>query len=309
MTLCNKEYPEIMIYDIFCLYLKDNFFLPFYHFFKMYYRILIHQKNFTMKSLLPFVAIVFFACKGNPEAENINMIGTYKIVSNSVKSDTEDTTYTNRNQLKIYTDEYMMYANWNSDDSISGFGIGSYGINHDTLIENVVYSARDTMIYDAESSFILTIEQTPTGYVQTIPEMTTARGSKYTLKEDYERVGTGAKSSLDGAWRLDKRMEITGTDTVNIEQTQYKAFWSGYFIWGNTYTDSLGKKRTGIGYGTFEMVGPDKLKENMMSSTFAEVRGQAFDINIDMNGPDVYIQTINHPSGTKSVESYVRLKK
>lgn len=262
-----------------------------------------------MKSLLPFVAIVFFACKGNPEAENINMIGTYKIVSNSVKSDTEDTTYTNRNQLKIYTDEYMMYANWNSDDSISGFGIGSYGINHDTLIENVVYSARDTMIYDAESSFILTIEQTPTGYVQTIPEMTTARGSKYTLKEDYERVGTGAKSSLDGSWRLDKRMEITGTDTVNIEQTQYKAFWSGYFIWGNTYTDSLGKKRTGIGYGTFEMVGPDKLKENMMSSTFAEVRGQAFDINIDMNGPDVYIQTINHPSGTKSVESYVRLKK
>ncbi len=261
-----------------------------------------------MKSLLPLLILVLFACKGTTDKDDINMVGTYKIISNSVKSDTEDTTYTNRNQLKIYTDDFMMYANWNTDDSISGFGIGSYSIHMDTLTENVIYSARDTMIYDAESSFILTIENSPNGYVQTIPEMTTASGTRYILKENYERVGTGQKTSLDGAWHLTSRLEISGTDTVVTEQTQYKTFWSGYVIWGNVYTDAAGKKNCGIGYGTFEMIGPDKLKENMMSSSFETVRGQAFDIMIDMNGTDQYIQTIQNADGSKYVETYERLK-
>jgi hypothetical protein len=50
------------------------------------------------------------------------MPGAYKKLSVTVKSEKSDTTYTQTNQFKIYTGDYMMYANVNGADSVSGFG-------------------------------------------------------------------------------------------------------------------------------------------------------------------------------------------
>ena len=99
------------------------------------------------------------------------MSGAYKMLSQSVKTDKTDTTYSSLHQLKIYTDDYMMYANFNSPDSVSGFGIGTYTMDKDTLVENVIYNASDTVKNESPGSFKLAIEKTAKGYKQIITWM------------------------------------------------------------------------------------------------------------------------------------------
>ena len=48
-----------------------------------------------------------------------------------------------------------MYANVNSPDSVSSFGIGSYTASGDTVSENVIYSASDSTSDDTARSFML----------------------------------------------------------------------------------------------------------------------------------------------------------
>ncbi|MEP7374011.1 MAG: hypothetical protein ABI675_11515 [Chitinophagaceae bacterium] len=254
------------------------------------------------------LAAIVIGCNSPQKKETLSMAGAYKMLSQNVKSDSLDTTYTSLQQMKIYTDDYMMYANVNSPDSISSFGIGSYTVNGDTVTENVIYNASDSSKNDSPGSFTVLIEKTAKGYKQVIPEIQSGN-QKFKLTEEYDAAGTESKSPLDGAWKLVKRLEIKGTDTVVNQGVEYKTYYAGQCIWGNTWQDSLKKTHTGIGFGKFEMVGPNKVKESMIASTYSEVRGHDFDINIEMNGTDGFTQTTDYGSAGKGVEVYQRLKK
>ena len=259
-----------------------------------------------MKLMFASLLLLFIGCKSKDKTESTSMPGAYKMLSQSVKNKTTDTTTTSGQQLKIYTDDFMMYANINSPDSISGFGIGSYSINKDTVTENVMYTSSDSTSNDTLMNYTLLIEKTDKGYKQIIPEMGSG-DNKTKLTEDYEKTGTGT-TDLDGAWKQVKRYQIKGTDTMAQNNTQYKTYYAGYCIWGNTWTDSLNKKHTGIGFGTFSLNG-SKVKESMTASTYSDVRGHDFDIDVVMNGKDEFTQTMNNADGTKSVEVYMRMKK
>ena len=91
--------------------------------------------------------------------------------------------------------------------------------------------------------------------------------------------------------------------------TQFKTYYAGYVIWGNTYSDSANKTHTAIGFGKFEMNGNNKVKESMIASNSYQVRGNTFDIDIELNGADGFTQTINNTDGSKAVETYERLRK
>ena len=236
------------------------------------------------------------------------MPGAYAMLSQSVNDGKKDTTYTTLKQLKIYTGDYMMYANVNPADSVSGFGIGTYSINADSVTENVVYNASDTSANSSPASFSLLIEKTTRGYKQIIPEIKMG-DQKLKLTEEYETAGTAAKSALDGAWTETKAYTIKGKDTVANKAVQYKTYYAGHFIFGHTYADSTKKSHTGIGYGTFEMNGTNKVKENVIASTYSQIRGKSFDIDIEMSGTDEFKQIITDPNGDKNVEVYQRLKK
>jgi hypothetical protein len=123
------------------------------------------------------------------------------------------------------------------------------------------------------------------------------------------KAGTKITSPLDGAWKQTRSYSIKGNDTVNNKVTQYKTYYAGTVVWGGTSVDSSGKQHTGTGFGKFEMNGNNKVKESMAGSTFYQVRGHDFDIDIVMNGADGFTQTINNADGSKSVEVYERLKK
>lgn len=235
------------------------------------------------------------------------MPGAYNQLSQHVKTDKVDTTYTTFPQMKIYTDDYMMYANINSPDSISGFGIGSYNSSADTVIENVIYSAADTAKYDTASLYTLMITKTPKGYKQVISGMQTQNGPME-LTEEYENVSAGDKSSLDGAWKQIKGYSIKGGDTTANTSTQFKTYGAGHFIWGHTYADSSNKIHTGIGFGTFSLNGI-KLKESVVASTYYQARAKDFDIDIQIDGTDGFTQTMFNADSSIGVEVYQRLKK
>jgi hypothetical protein len=258
-----------------------------------------------MKNVFAIFLLFIIGCKGTDKT--ISMPGAYKMLSQSAKSDKTDTTYTSREQLKIFTEDYMMYANVNPSDSSSSFGIGTYTSTGDSLTENVIYTSSDSTSNDTLRNFTLLIEKTSKGFKQVIPEMN-FNGQVWKWTEEYESVGSSAKTSLDGPWKMVKRFAIKGKDTTFYNNVQYKTYFGGFVIWGHTWSDSLNKIQTGIGYGKFEMTG-NKVKESMTSSTYSSVRGHDFDIDITLNGKDEFTQSMIDPDGTKTSETYMRLKK
>jgi hypothetical protein len=208
----------------------------------------------------------------------------------------------------MYTDKFFMYTQVNPNDSVSAFGVGTYEAGkNDSLTENVIYSASDTSFHTEPISYHLSIKLTPDGYNQVIKDIV-FDGQKSRLSEEYNRVGTKATSALDGVWKEIKAYSVNRTDTVIYNRTQYKAYYSGYFMFGHSVKDSSGKTRTGMGFGTFELEGNNKLKETDLNSTYSIIAGQSFTIDISMDGADKYHQTITNPDKSKSIEFYERLK-
>jgi hypothetical protein len=253
--------------------------------------------------------LALISCNNNPEKkEAMSMTGAYKMLSQSMNDGKKDTTSTSLLQLKIYTDDFMMYANVNPADSVSGFGIGSYTVNADSVMEHVIYNASGNTSSDSAWNFTLLIEKTAKGYKQVIPDITRDTPT-VKLTEDYETVGTAAKSPLDGAWKEIKNYTVKGKDTVINKIIQYKTYYAGHFMFGHTYTDSTNKLHAGTGYGTFEMNGNNKVKEQVTATTYSQIRGKKFDIDIEMNGTDEFKQTITGENGQKDIEIYQRMKK
>lgn len=240
--------------------------------------------------------------------ETAHMPGAYLMKSQTLNDGKTDTKYATLKQLKIYTDSFFMYTQVNPPDSVSGFGIGSYTSDTGTVTENVIFSARDSGFNANPASFKLNITKTPDGYEQVIPEIM-SDSIKYKLTEVYESTGGSAKAPIDGVWREVNSYSVNGSDTIKNVRTQFKAFYAGYFMFGSSYKDSASKNHTGIGFGTFEMVGNDKMKETDLNSTFSIIAGQSFNIDIEMSGTDNYKQTITNADGSKSVEFYERVKK
>ncbi|MEO6330702.1 MAG: hypothetical protein ABIO55_17340 [Ginsengibacter sp.] len=199
----------------------------------------------------------------------------------------------------------MMYANVEPADSTSGFAIASYTVDKDTVNENIIYGSSDTSVANS-GSYKLIIEKSAKGYKQVIPDIE-SQGQHIKLTEEYDSTAATGTTGLDGAWKQTKSYSIKGKDTTVAKGTQYKTYYQGSVIWGNTYADSINKIHTGIGFGTFTMSG-NKVKESMIASNYYDVRGHDFDIDIEMNGTDGFTQTIAYPDGSKGIEVYERLK-
>lgn len=261
-----------------------------------------------MKLAITSTMLLFICGTASTQSQSLKMPGAYQMKSVTVKSNQFDTSYTDVNQLKIYTGNYMMYANINAPDSVSSFGIGTYVAKQNSLTEHVIYSAGDATENIQPASFDLAIKKSGNGYSQFIEGMQDNSGQKFDLTEVYESEGTTAKTPLDGAWKLSKSYLINGADTTVNTVTQYKTYYAGNCIWGHTWKDSTNKIHTGIGFGKFSMPAPNKVKESMTASTYSEVRGHDFTIDVAMIGKDGFKQTMTHADGTKSVEIYERLK-
>ncbi len=254
------------------------------------------------KMLFVLLAIASFGCKQEPR----KMPGAYKLIAQSVHDGVKDSILTGVNQLKIYTDDQMMYGYFDND-SVSSFGIASYQVTPEGVTETLIYSASGSIENTSKPVYKLQIETTSAGYKQTIDGME-SQGKKFRLVEDYESVGTTKTSPLDGTWEMTSRYAITENDTSMVDVIQFKTYYAGYVVWGMTYLDSLKNLHTGIGFGSFEMPSDSKVRETIEVSSFADIRGHLFDIDVVLQGPDEFKQTITEPDGRRSIEHYQRMK-
>lgn len=251
-----------------------------------------------------FIALVI-SCNSSSKKAPI-MQGAYLMTSQTVNDGTKKTEYTDVKQLKIYTDHYVLYTQVNAADSTSSFGVGSYTSDTSGVTENIIYSSHDSSFDDSPSTYKLEITKTADGYNQVISDIV-INGTKSKLTEIYQKVGTKDSSILDGVWRQTSSYEIKGPDSTKYKRTEYKAFKNGYFMFGLTDKDSS-RTQTGIGFGTFSMLGANKMKETDLNSTYPIIAGQSFIIDLTFKGRDNYQQTILHPDSSKTVEFYERLK-
>jgi len=257
------------------------------------------MKNLPALSLI----LLAFACKTTPKIE---MIGAYQMTTQVLNDGTKDSVL-QRNQLKIYTNDYMMYASPNVNDSFANFGIGRYKVENGKVYEYRFYTAEDGERMD---TFVLNIEKTYNGYKQVIEKINIG-GKTYKLTEEYVSKGTDQKSDLDGAWKQMKAVYLNtkGDSSVNNSPLEYKVFQSGYFIWAITVKDSTNHKTSVFGYGPFDMLSTNKSRETVANSTFVKgYVGKTYDVDVELNGTDTYKQTITFANGDKSTEVYQRLK-
>ena len=262
-----------------------------------------------MKNLLPLLLAIFLIkCAQKEEAEPINMVGVYSLIKQTLNDGTKDSFLVEKKQLKIYTDKYMMYASPNPTDSLANYGIATYKPDNGKVIENIFYTSG---YGDRKDSAILKVEKTFEGYKQVI-ENAVIENKKYTSTEEYDSVGTAANTPLDGVWKMITRMHVDkkGDTLVDEVQVQFKVFKDGYFIWANTYEDTVSKKYpSAFGYGTFEMDGNTKATEINLNSTYAvTLISKPYLMELEFPDKDSYKQTHLNTDGSKSIEIYQRLK-
>lgn len=260
-----------------------------------------------MKSIILFFLIVtLFSCSTK---ETPDMRGTYLMQSQTLNDGSEDTRLTDLKQLKIYTDSFFMYTQVNPEDSVSAFGVGSYTPVEGGVTEDVIYSASGTTV-GTPNRYELAIDKYHEGYKQIIPEIM-IDSVKNKLTEEYQDVSTETKTPLDGLWKETKSYVIRGADSVLNDRTQYKSYYRGYFMFGQSIKDtaSASRIRVGIGFGTFEWKSDTQIVEIDLNSTYSILVGTPFNVAIEMDGPDKYKQTLANADSSTGVEYYERLKK
>jgi hypothetical protein len=239
--------------------------------------------------------------------ESFPMQGAYSMYRQVLNDGNKDSLLSNE-QMKIYTDRHMMYAQRRAEDSLANYGIGTYKVQNGKVMEYIFYTASGGPNKD---TFELKINKTGDGYSQII-NFPDDEGRNFVLTEDYKAVGKNVSSPLDGAWKQTRNIYISGNgDTItNDTPTQFKVFQSGYFIWANTSLDSTTQKPVSFfGYGTFEMNGNNQATEvNTQSSYATALVGMPVKLDLKFNGKDTYQQTIVFPDGPTSIEYYERLK-
>jgi hypothetical protein len=253
--------------------------------------------------ILPLAII---SCKNSTSV--INMNGAYSMIKQNFKGYKIDTTSAENRQLKIYIDSIMMYALVNPSQDVSAFAIGNFAINSGKLIENIIYNATENLQSTDILSDTVSITKNDTGYVQEMSKILSDKG-QIKITETYRSTAANATSLLDGIWKQVSSYALHGNDTITHKDIEYKAFYAGNFAYGDYYTDSLQQKSTGISYGTFSIDSSHRLTEMITVSTWPELNGKTFVLDIMTNGNDFFTQTATNATGDKEISVYERLEK
>lgn len=250
-----------------------------------------------------FLALVLLYCTSCDKGVT-SMRGAYQMMSQTINDGKKDSSI-HASQFKIYTDSHVMFAGISSDSS-DYFGIGTYSIEKGKVNENFFFTAANDSSDDKPSSFVLDVQKTDKGYKQVIHGMQTDN-SEFTVTEEYENSGTAVTSPMDGIWKETKLTFIEKGDTTTLStMVQYKIYDSGNFMFGGTYTDSTGTKSTRVGYGTFDMVSDNNLKETIKVSTYTGIVGMTLDVAIEIIDPTHFRQTLV-ANGNYSIEDYEKI--
>lgn len=262
-----------------------------------------------MKAILyTIIILVTSSCNIASKEQTSNLPGAYRLITKNIKGNTIDSVAEGINQLKLYTEDYFMYAAINSHDTVASFAVGSYKNEGEKITENVLFSANGINSLEPVD-VILDIKKTPEGYEQTITDTNSVQREKVSYIEKYKYVGAGAKSIIDGAWKQIETYAVKDKDTSWDKGTNYKICYDGYVIWGDFHMNpAIQKHDTYMGFGTIEANGKNKVKEFYIKSNYTINEGKTFYIDVEFRNEDVFKQTIlDSLTNTRYIEVYQRL--
>ncbi len=251
---------------------------------------------------LSFIAI--YGCK--IESTKELPTGVYKMTGSLIYDSTVENTISSPDQFKIYNLSHYFYV-YIEKDSSAGFGVGSYSMKNDTLIEHNIFNS---ISLDNSQDRRLIIKGNEKGYTDEVPELNTG-GLKNKLKQSYDTVSVKGQSSLlDGLWERGRCMKINGTDTLFYYFKEYLVFNAGYYMQASRVeVDSIANTyKNNVDFGSF------KWEKNMLSkkSEFSNINkvGSVESVRCSLTQKDsVLLQiTIDPTSGSTNYITYKRVR-
>lgn len=260
-----------------------------------------------MKLFTTLITVIIIAGCGHSVDLSEKIPGAYSINEQLIQQGDKKISYKDLKQLKIYTDSHFMFTQINPRDSGVSFGVGSYTTDGDTLREHSIYSSVDSTFSDQPRDYNLFIKLTPEGYNQIISNFM-IDSIPSTLIEYYNKVTDTSSAPFDGVWKETRSFIVSGNDTLANDRTQYKAFYNGYFMFGNTVKTGSASTFTGMGYGTFKLLDGNEFEETDLNSSYPVIAGNTFSVTYEMPDKDHFNQTFKNADGTLGVEYYERVK-
>jgi len=251
---------------------------------------------------LAFITIIT-ACN-NKGANTTSMDGAYIHVPQFVKGAVADT---NMHVLVLYTGNYVMEVVANPLTLAGSFSISTYSFGEGKLTRKQIYAPEDLSANVINPSSTIGVTKSDNGYTENTGSM---GDSKSTTANEYRLISSADTSVLDGVWKQVTGFSIKGKDTTVWADVQYKAFYGGYFAYGNYAepTKTISKRQTYTSYGTFSVNGGNTLKQNIIASNVSALAGKTVDIQITLNGTDMYEEHHTGVNGENEVIYYQRVK-
>ena len=268
---------------------------------------IILNQSFKFIICLPFI-IVVFSCGMNSKQDTVDISGAYSLIQEESKGTLKDSASADINKIKIYTKDYYMYATKIISDSVTSFEIGTYNLDEEKLIEDVIFSSFGTTSYEP-TNFIFDINKTEEDQLRIIKDSNSVQRGKTSYIENYKYIGKKSSSIVDGAWQQTDTYAVEGKDTIWDKGSNFKIMYDGYFIWGDFHMNSVIQKQdTYIGFGTFEIMGDSKIAERTIKSNWESNEGKTFYLDLEFINDDKFKQSIlDSINGIRYIEVYQRL--
>src|SRR5687767_12987689 len=86
--------------------------------------------------------LLLISCDGMNKNDTSDMAGAYSMYRQVINDGTKDSIL-DRNQLKIYTDQHIMYASASEADSLANYGVGTYEVKNNKIYEYITFRSSE----------------------------------------------------------------------------------------------------------------------------------------------------------------------
>ncbi|MGB2041666.1 MAG: hypothetical protein ACPHUH_06120 [Porticoccaceae bacterium] len=258
----------------------------------------------NLKSLFMLAAIAGLAgCAADKQPVETEVVssalpdGAYLIAGVTVTENGEVSQYT-RDQIKIYTQGRFMYAFNNAQTESIDVGAGDATWSNGVMVE-VPRVNHDGPV--SGYSFDVAIDQTETGFEQTIIGMEYEGGRLLDMVEVWNTAST-ATSAFDGLWQLQAR-ESNDPDVTAFAET--KMIGGGHFIWLQNAVFK-GEAVQEFGFGTFEVDAMGNAVETAMTSSMPDYEGTVNAVKMELIDENHFTQSFTY-NGETVTQTYMRM--
>jgi hypothetical protein len=223
--------------------------------------------------------------------------GAYLIAGVTVTENGEVTQYS-RDQIKIYTQGRFMYAFNNAVIESIDVGAGDASWSNGVMVEVPRVNHHGPV---SGYCFDVAIDQTETGFEQTVIGMEYEGGRLLDMVEVWDKAST-ATSAFDGLWQLQTRE----SNEPNISEfAETKMIGGGHYIWLQNAVFE-GEPVKEFCFGTFEVDANGDAIETAMTSSMPDYEGTVSAVKMELLDKNHFTQSFVY-NGETVTQTYMRM--